>query len=135
MYLLTDNVIQVWNADIGFDQRDLIHLLWKGPLLYVILDAHIVVRRRAALRNKHLPWEEKCGQIQTGVVGVTMDTNVSQSFLMRSNPLIGTSPSWLMEELHRPGVSSCCSSNQNGHRRTGVCRDRNDLVSEEIKTG
>lgn len=57
--LFADYVIQVRNADISFDKRDLIHLFGKRPLLDVVFDAHVIVRCRPALRNEHLLWEEK----------------------------------------------------------------------------
>lgn len=58
-HLFTDNIIQVRNTDISFDQRNLIHLLREGPLLDIVLDSHIVVGCWAALRNKHLLWKER----------------------------------------------------------------------------
>lgn len=57
-HLFTDDVIQVRNADVSFDQRDLIHLLRKGPLLDVVLDTHIIVWCRATLGNENLLWKE-----------------------------------------------------------------------------
>lgn len=53
-HLFTDDVIQIWNTDICFHQRDLIHLLREGSLLYIVLDPHSVVGCWATLRNKHL---------------------------------------------------------------------------------
>lgn len=57
-HLFTDDVIQVRNTDISFDQRDFIHLFRKGPLLDVVLDAHIIVWCRATLGNENLLWKE-----------------------------------------------------------------------------
>lgn len=67
-HLFTDNVIQVRNTDISFDQRNLINLLREGPLLDVIPDPHIIVGRWAALRNKHLLWKERRRQVGNRVV-------------------------------------------------------------------
>lgn len=61
-HLFTDNVIQVGNADISFDQRNFIHLLWEGSLLDVVPDPHIVVGCWAALGDKHLLWKETHGK-------------------------------------------------------------------------
>lgn len=53
-YLPADYIIQVRNADISFDERNLIDLFWERPLLNVVLDAYVVVGCGSALRNKHL---------------------------------------------------------------------------------
>lgn len=67
-HLFTDDVIQIWNTDICFHQRDLIHLLREGSLLYIVLDPHSVVGCWATLRNKHLLCrEEKTGKGQLSV--------------------------------------------------------------------
>lgn len=67
-HLFTDNVVQVRDTDISFDKRNLIHLFREGSLLDVVLDPHIVFRRRTALRNKHLLWKERSRQVQSRVV-------------------------------------------------------------------
>lgn len=61
-HLSTDNVIQVGDADVSFDQRNFIHLLWEGSLLDIVPDPHIIVGCWAALRDKHLLWKETHGQ-------------------------------------------------------------------------
>lgn len=61
-HLLTDDVIQVRNTDVCFNERDLIHLFREGPLLDIIFDSHVVVGCRPTLGNKHLLWEGRHGQ-------------------------------------------------------------------------
>lgn len=53
-HLFVNDVVQVWDADVGFDQGDLVHLLREGPLLDGVANPHVIVRRWAALRDKHL---------------------------------------------------------------------------------
>ena len=53
-HLFVNDVVQVWDADVGFDQGDLVHLLREGPLLDSVANPHVIVRRWAALRDKHL---------------------------------------------------------------------------------
>lgn len=78
-HLLTDNIIQVRNADVRFHERDLIHLLRKRPLLDVVPDAHVVVGRWTALRDKHLLWKEVWS------LGIPEDGNsTARDFLIRS---------------------------------------------------
>ena len=55
-HLLIDDVVQVWDADVSFNQGDLVHLLGERPLFNVVLDSNRVVGSRPALGNKHLLW-------------------------------------------------------------------------------
>lgn len=57
--LFANNVVQVRNANIGFDQGDLIHLFRERPLFYVVFDPDIVVWCWTALGNKYLLWKEE----------------------------------------------------------------------------
>lgn len=53
-HLFTDNVVQIWNTDIRFNQRDLVHLLREGSLLDIVLDSHSIVGCWATLGYKRL---------------------------------------------------------------------------------
>lgn len=53
-YLLVDDVVQVWDAEVGLDEGDLVHLLGEGPVLDVEADAHVVLWRRPSFWDKHL---------------------------------------------------------------------------------
>lgn len=57
-----------------------------------------------------------------------------QHLTVWSHPLISSSTSRLVDELHGPGVAPSRPSDQNCHRWTGVCDIRHENIYQDIKT-
>lgn len=75
-HLFTDNVIQVRNTDISFDQRNLIHLFRERPLLDIVFYSYVIVRYWTSLRNKHLLWEERGLHLHRDVLSDMLNTDI-----------------------------------------------------------
>lgn len=53
-HLLIDYIVKVWNAQVSFDKRNLVHLFWERPVFDVKANPDVVFGGWPTLWNKHL---------------------------------------------------------------------------------
>lgn len=132
-HLLIYYIMKVWNAQVSFDKRDLVHLFGERPVFDVKPNADVIFGGWPTLWNKHLLKErDKMGQQINNLLHIGFRCLhchvVLQYYVLIAHfriwavdyLLIGPGSSRLVEQLHCPGMATTHASNQHCNRWAGV---------------